>query len=139
MAKRRAFRRALKRRAASWRRRAARSVAVFMLAASMGELPSTAFAQMGTTGMAPPNGGVIGRAVVGLQQLNANGPGYGYVGFNGADRGLGYVGSYMTVGAFVPYAQDDLGGFWSADLRTHLSVNGGFFSNVAFFVAMPSM
>ncbi|NBV87519.1 MAG: hypothetical protein EBS01_14910, partial [Verrucomicrobia bacterium] len=32
--------------------------------------------------------------------------------------------------AFVPYAQDDLGGFWSADLRGHLSVNGGFFSNV---------
>ncbi len=103
---------------------------MFMLAASMGELPSTAFAQMGTTGMAPPNGGVIGRAVVGLQELNANGPGYGYVGFNGVDRGLGYVGSYMTVGAFVPYAQDDLGGFWSADLRGHLSVNGGFFSNV---------
>ncbi len=103
---------------------------MFTLAASMGELPSTAFAQMGTTGMAPPNGGVIGRAVVGLQELNANGPGYGYVGFNGADRGLGYVGSYMTVGAFVPYAQDDLGGFWSADLRGHLSVNGGFFSNV---------
>ena len=28
-----------------------------------------------------------------------------------ADRGLGYQGSYMTLGAFIPYAEDDLGGF----------------------------
>jgi hypothetical protein len=60
---------------------------------------------------------------------NAN-PGWLYYGLNGADRGLGYVGSYMTLGGFIPYAQDDLGGFWSADLRGHLSVYGGFFSNV---------
>jgi hypothetical protein len=49
---------------------------------------------------------------------------------NPADRGLGYLGSYMTVGGFIPYAEDDLGGIWSADLRSHLSVYGGFFSNV---------
>jgi hypothetical protein len=36
----------------------------------------------------------------------------------------------MTLGGFIPYAEDDLGGLWSADLRSHLSAYGGFFSNV---------
>jgi hypothetical protein len=53
-----------------------------------------------------------------------------YYGINAADRGLGYRGSYYTVGGFVPYAEDDLGGVWNADLRGHLSNYGGFFSNV---------
>ncbi len=53
-----------------------------------------------------------------------------YYGLNAADRGLGYQGSYMTLGGFIPYGEDDLGGLWSADLRGHLSVYGGFFSNV---------
>ena len=48
-------------------------------------------------------------------------PGYLYYGVNAADRGLGYNGSYMTVGGYIPYAEDDLGGFWAADLRGHLS------------------
>ena len=56
--------------------------------------------------------------------------GWLYYGANAADRGLGYRGSYMTLGGFVPYAEDDLGGLWAADLRGHLSVYGGFFSNV---------
>ena len=49
---------------------------------------------------------------------------------NGADRGLGYIGSYMTAGGFVPTLGDDLGGIWNADARGHLSVNNGFFSNL---------
>jgi hypothetical protein len=53
-----------------------------------------------------------------------------YYGVNGADRGLGYNGSYMTLGGYIPYSEDGLGGLWAADLRGHLSVNGGFFSNV---------
>ena len=57
-------------------------------------------------------------------------PGFFYYGVNGADRGLGYRGSYMTLGGYIPYAEDDLGGFWAADLRGHLSTYGGFFSNV---------
>ena len=56
-----------------------------------------------------------------FRSLNANGPGYLYYGINAADRGLGYRGSYMTLGGFVPLAEDDLGGFWAADLRGHLS------------------
>ena len=74
----------------------------------------------------------MNRAVAGLQDLNANGPGLFYYGINAADQGLGYNGSYMTFGGFIPYSEDDLGGFWSADIRSHLSGYGGFFSNVGF-------
>jgi hypothetical protein len=88
-----------------------------------------AVAQMGQTGMAP-SAGLVNNAISRFADLDANGPGWMYWGVNPADRGLGYVGSYMTLGGFIPYAEDDLGGLWSADLRSHLSVYGGFFSNV---------
>lgn len=93
-------------------------------------------AQMGGMGQAAmaPSGGLINRAVsrsvAGLENLPLNGPGWMYFGINPADRGLGYNGGYMTLGGFIPYAEDDLGGFWAADLRGHLSEYGGFFSNV---------
>ncbi|MEX0670339.1 MAG: hypothetical protein WD060_07780 [Pirellulales bacterium] len=90
---------------------------------------SPAWAQMGQAAMAPA-GGVVNRAVQGFQGLNENGQGILYYGINAADRGLGYQGSYMTLGGFVPGFEDDLGGFWAADLRGHLSTYGGFFSNV---------
>jgi hypothetical protein len=83
---------------------------------------------MGQAPMAPA-GGLVGSAVQGFQNLDANGPGWLYYGVNAADRGLGYNGSYMTLGGFIPYGEDDLGGLWAADLRGHLSVYGGFFSN----------
>ncbi len=92
-------------------------------------LTTVARAQVGQTAMTPA-GAVLNRAAAGLQTLNGSGPGYFYYGINAADRGLGYNGSYMTLGGFVPYGEDDLGGLWAADLRSHLSVNGGFFSNV---------
>lgn len=74
--------------------------------------------------------GLANRAVQRLGSIGDNGPGYTYYGINGADRGLGYVGSYATVGGFIPTLEDDFGGIWNADLRGHYSVNGGFFSNV---------
>ena len=92
-------------------------------------LDTVAHAQVGQTAMTPA-GGVLNRAAAGFQGLNDSGPGYFYYGVNGADRGLGYNGSYMTLGGFIPMAEDDLGGFWAADLRGHLSEYGGFFSNV---------
>ncbi len=121
--------RAIHRRAAAWRLRARRALSFAALTAGMSLVPSFAEAQMGQSAMAPATG-VVNRAVQGFQRLNANGPGYMYYGVNAADRGLGYNGSYMTLGGFIPYAEDDLGGFWSADLRGHLSEYGGFFSNV---------
>jgi len=86
-------------------------------------------AQMGQAAMAPA-AGLVNGGLQRFQNLSENGPGWMYWGLNAADRGLGYVGSYMTLGGFIPMAEDDLGGFWSADLRSHLSNYGGFFSNV---------
>jgi hypothetical protein len=90
---------------------------------------ATAHAQVGQSAMAPA-AGLVNRAVAGFSELNATGPGWFYYGLNAADRGLGYNGSYMTLGGFIPMSEDDLGGFWAADLRGHLSEYGGFFSNV---------
>ena len=121
--------RAIRRRAAEWKRRARRAATLALIAAGTAAVPTLAEAQMGQMAMAPA-GGILNRAAAGFQQLNQSGPGYFYYGLNAADRGLGYNGSYMTLGGFIPYSEDDLGGLWSADLRGHFSVNGGFFSNV---------
>jgi hypothetical protein len=86
-------------------------------------------AQFGGVG-GDAGGGLVNRAVGLLASGNDDAPGWMYYGINGADRGLGYNGSYMTVGGFFPTVQDDLGGIWSADVRGHLSQFGGFFSNV---------
>ena len=88
-------------------------------------MSASAFGQLSQSG-----NGVVGRATGKLSDINLNGPGYMYYGVNGADRGLGYIGSYMTLGGFVPTLEDDFGGIWNADVRGHLSVNSGFFSNV---------
>jgi hypothetical protein len=108
-----------------------RALTLAMVTAAVSGSAAVAHAQigMGQAAMAPA-GGVVNRAVGALQNLNQNGPGWLYYGINAADRGLGYNGSYMTLGGFIPYAEDDLGGFWAADLRGHLSEYGGFFSNV---------
>jgi hypothetical protein len=103
-----------------------------MLAAGLSGSAAVAQAQIGGMGQGAmaPGGGVLNRAVARLSDVNQNGPGWMYFGINPADRGLGYNGGYMTLGGFIPYAEDDLGGFWAADLRGHLSEYGGFFSNV---------
>jgi hypothetical protein len=117
--------RALRRRAAAWKRAARRALTLALVAGSLLGPVHESHAQMGQSGMAQP-GGLMNGAVAQLQ----NGPGWFYYGINAADRGLGYLGSYMTAGGFIPVAEDDLGGLWSTDLRGHLSNYGGFFSNV---------
>ena len=121
--------RAIRRRAAAWRRRARRAATLAAIMAGMAFAPEAARAQTGQMAMAP-GAGLVNRAAGAFRDLNQNGPGYFYYGINAADRGLGYNGSYMTLGAYIPYAEDDLGGFWAADVRGHLSEFGGFFSNV---------
>ncbi len=116
-------------RVSRWQARARRAATLTLVTAGIAATPSLSHAQFGQTAMAPA-GGIVNRAVTGFQGLNQDGPGVLYYGINAADRGLGYLGSYMTLGGFVPMFEDDLGGFWSADLRGHLSVYGGFFSNV---------
>ena len=120
--------RAIRLRAAEWKRRARQSLTLALITAGTASVAPFAHAQMGQMGMAPA-AGVVNRAVGGFKELNANGPGWLYYGINAADRGLGYNGSYMTLGAFVPYAQDGLGGLWAADARSHLSEYGGYFGN----------
>jgi hypothetical protein len=125
--------RAIRRRAAAWKRATRKILTLALIAVCAVDCPVVSHAQIGGMmgqGAMAPAGGVVNRAVAGFQNLNENGPGWLYYGINAADRGLGYRGSYMTLGGFIPYAEDDLGGFWSADLRTHLSNYGGFFSNV---------
>jgi hypothetical protein len=134
--------RAIRRKAAAWQRRARRAVAIALIAASIAEAPTRlAHAQIGQLGGAGGAagvgqgamgsvGGLVNGAAQRLGDLEENGPGFMYYGINAADRGLGYRGSYYTVGGFIPYAEDDLGGVWNADLRGHLSNYGGFFSNV---------
>jgi hypothetical protein len=123
--------RSLQQRAQAWSTRLKRAATLSVCAVAIcGSQPAFAqLGQVGQTGMAPA-AGVVNRAVQGLQLLDESGPGWMYMGINAADRGLGYIGSYYTLGGFIPYAEDDLGGIWSADLRSHLSNFGGFFSNV---------
>jgi hypothetical protein len=128
----RASLRSLRRGAAAFQKRIRRAAVVAATAASLTIAGTPAPAQIGGMGMGavPLSGGVVNRAVTRFSDLSQNGPGWMYFGLNPADRGLGYRGSYMTLGGYIPYAEDDLGGFWAADLRSHLSVYGGFFSNV---------
>lgn len=54
-------------------------------------------------------------------------------GFVGADRGLGYQGSYFSLGGFVPLTTDVMDGTWFLDGRGHVSTEQGqFFSNLGF-------
>lgn len=125
--------RLLRRRARGLKRQARRAATLALIGALTAQAPLPAYAQFGQAPMGQPQGvtnGVFNNGLARLSEINGSGPGFMYYGINAADRGLGYIGSYMTLGGFIPYAQDDLGGFWSADLRGHLSVNGGFFSNV---------
>lgn len=102
-----------------------RTVMLTLVAVMAAGAATIAEAQVG-----PPAAGLINQAATPLGVFRGTGPGWFYYGVNPADRGLGYNGSYMTLGGFIPYAEDDLGGLWAADVRSHLSEYGGFFSNV---------
>jgi hypothetical protein len=102
-----------------------RTVMLTLVAVMASGSATIAEAQVG-----PPAAGLINQAATPLGAFRGSGPGWFYYGVNPADRGLGYNGSYMTLGGFIPYADDDLGGVWAADVRGHLSEYGGFFSNV---------
>lgn len=58
-----------------------------------------------------------------------NFPEHLYLGFTGVDEGLGFEGSYFTVGGLFPFYTDGWNGIWYNDDRLHLSENGGFFGN----------
>ncbi|HMO13945.1 MAG TPA: right-handed parallel beta-helix repeat-containing protein [Pirellulaceae bacterium] len=58
-------------------------------------------------------------------------PGRLWIGANVADRGLGYDGSYVTLGTKTHLFHDFLDGRWLFEGRGHVSVDrGGFFANL---------
>ena len=70
------------------------------------------------------------RAFSGQVGRSLGSPGRVWVSGNYADRGLGYRGSYATVGAKTRLFEDGLDGRWLFEGRGHLSEEGGFFANL---------
>lgn len=56
-------------------------------------------------------------------------PGRVWVSANYAEQGLGYEGSYLTLGAKTRLFEDALDGRWLFEGRGHISEEGGFFGN----------
>ncbi|MDA7978780.1 MAG: right-handed parallel beta-helix repeat-containing protein [Pirellulales bacterium] len=52
-----------------------------------------------------------------------------YLGFTGVDEGLGFEGSFFTLGGLFPFYHDGFDGTWFSDDRLHVSEEGGFFGN----------
>ena len=89
---------------------------------------TTALAQDGFTT------GVSGRAVTNLRLFQSEGralpmPGRVWAETNIGD-GLGYEGSYFTLGGKTHLADDFLDGRWLLETQGHVSENGGFFGNL---------
>jgi len=78
---------------------------------------------MGVDGTAPvPNSFMGALSVPGAERV--------WGGFVGADRGLGYQGSYFSVGGLAPLTTDVFDGTWFFDGRGHVAVDRGrFFGN----------
>ncbi len=56
-----------------------------------------------------------------------------WVGYVGADRGLGFQGQYFSFGGLVPLTTDVIDGTWFLDGRAHLTTdNTQFFGNLGF-------
>ncbi|HEY1598998.1 MAG TPA: right-handed parallel beta-helix repeat-containing protein [Pirellulales bacterium] len=54
-----------------------------------------------------------------------------WVGYVGADRGLGFQGQYLSAGGLLPITTDMLDGTWFVDARAHVTADyGQFFSNL---------
>ena len=56
-------------------------------------------------------------------------PGRIWIGGKYADQGLGYTGSYVSIGTKTRMFEDFLDGRWVFEGRGHVSENGGFFGN----------
>ena len=71
--------------------------------------------------------------VQGMADINIAWPGRVWVQANLADQGLGYRGTYFTVGSKQHLFQDNLDGRWLLEARGHLGTeadNGGWFANI---------
>ncbi len=66
-----------------------------------------------------------------MTDLNVGWPGRVWASASLADQGLGYQGSYFTLGAKTHVGQDILDGRWMVEARGHIGLeSGGFFGNL---------
>ncbi len=78
------------------------------------------------------NGGLLGNAGQKRNSTTAGRPGRFWTDISVADRGLGYQGSYASVGGKNRLFEGRFGGRWLIEGNVHHSLeeNGGFFSNI---------
>ncbi len=90
----------------------------------------TAYAQTGIVGGGGPlyEPGAF-RAVDAQLGQTLGWPGRVWFSANYADQGLGFEGSYLTIGAKTRLFEDSLDGRWLFEGRGHISEEGGFFGN----------
>ena len=109
-----------------------KSSSLFVLAIAMFSTLTMAYAQ-------PPNAGGYGgpvyepgtfRSFGGQLGQSIGMPGRVWVSGNYSDRGLGYEGSYATIGMKSRLFEDALDGRWMFEGRGHVSEEGGFFANL---------
>ena len=95
--------------------------------------PAVAVGQLGQAPM--QNDGLVDRAAQGIGNLNAGGAGRMYYGVNGADRGLGYRGSYMTLGGYFPALEELKRSTFSSVSMMFCTTHHTLISSIFFFLA----
>ena len=83
----------------------------------------------GPLGGGPPPDASAFPSIQGDLQTPFSMPGRIWIGGKYADQGLGYQGSYATIGTKTRLFEDFMDGRWLFEGRGHVSENGGFFSN----------
>lgn len=98
--------------------------------AAMAQYPAGAYPGQGYPDPGYPDGGAVtGGGAYRAPLRWQMGAAQAWYGVNLLDRGVGYEGSYMSLGTMLPFWEDNGGGVWYFDGRYHLSENGGFFTN----------
>lgn len=105
------------------------------LGLALAGLAALAFGEVSTGQQMMPGGGMPmgGQSMVQpmVADFQVGMPGRMWVATNFADRGLGYEGSYFTLGAKTHLFQDSWDGRWIGEMRGHYAwESNGFFTNV---------
>ncbi|MFO0260077.1 MAG: hypothetical protein ACK53V_00495, partial [Planctomycetota bacterium] len=104
------------------------------LGLALAGLAALAFGEVSTGQQMMPGGGMpMGPAVAQpmMADFQVGMPGRMWVATNLADQGLGYQGSYLTLGAKTHLFQDAFDGRWVGEMRGHYAwESSGFFTNI---------
>ncbi|MEK6238553.1 MAG: hypothetical protein N2C14_27860, partial [Planctomycetales bacterium] len=95
-------------------------------------LASPAAAQPGAFGSFSSSGEAMGAVESFSTSLGSVFGGMFHAGATVQGDGVGYEGSYYTVGGGIPLYQGPLGTYWMMQGRAHLSDEGKFFGNIGF-------